>query len=142
MTAVSTTSPQASRGWNIGLWVAQAVLAALYAMGVWFHLLLSPEEAKAMGAVWISEVPLSFVRFIGVMEVLGIVGLILPAATGIKPHLSLWAAWGLLAIQLLAIPFHAIRGEFSPLPFNLIYVALCVLVIWGRYRKAPFTERP
>lgn len=133
----TATSPR----WNIGLWAAQIALALLYLMGVWMHLTLSPEEAAAMGAVWMSEAPLAFVRFIGVMELLGVIGLILPAATRIKPHLTVLAAVGLLAIQALAIPFHAFRGEFAPLPFNLIYVALAVLVIWGRSRKAPILPR-
>ena len=94
-----------------------------------------------MGAVWMLEVPIALPRFIGVMELLGVIGLILPAATRIQPQLTVWAAKGLLAIQALAIPFHAVRGEFEPLPFNLIYVALAVFVIWGRTRKAPILPR-
>ncbi|WP_137134151.1 DoxX family protein [Rhizobium sp. FKY42] len=139
-TLVSTHAPSSPR-WNIGLWVAQIALAVLYLMGVWMHLLLSPQEAAAMGAVWMSEAPIALVRFIGIMELLGVIGLILPAATRIKPNLTVLAAVGLLAIQALAIPFHAIRGEFAPLPFNVIYVVLAVLVIWGRSRKAPILPR-
>jgi putative oxidoreductase len=137
---VTKAIPSSPR-WNIGLWAAQIALAALYLMGVWIHLLMSPEEAAAMGVFWMSQTPLALVRFIGVMELLGVIGLILPAATRIKPNLTVQAAIGLLAIQALAIPFHAIRGEFAPLPFNLIYVALAVLVIWGRTRKAPILPR-
>lgn len=141
MSTVAKTATSSSARWNIGLWAAQIALAALYLMGVWIHLLMSPEEAAAMGAVWMSEAPLALVRFIGVMELLGVIGLILPAAMRIKPSLTVQAAIGLLAIQALAIPFHAVRGEFAPLPFNLIYVALAVLVIWGRSRKAPILPR-
>lgn len=140
MTTTLTTAPAPSRGWNIGIWAGQIALAGLYAMGAWFHF-LPPEQAAAMGAVWMTEVPIALPRFIGVMEVLGVIGLILPAATRIKPHLTVWAAAGLLAIQALAIPFHALRGEFEPLPFNLIYVALALFVLWGRSRKAPITPR-
>jgi uncharacterized membrane protein YphA (DoxX/SURF4 family) len=140
MTVTSDIAPTTGRGWNIVLWVGQIALAALYLMGAWFHF-LSPEEAAKMGAVWMSEVPTALPRFIGIMEVLGVIGLILPAATRIKPQLTVWAAAGLLAIQALAIPFHAVRGEFEPLPFNLIYVALAVFVLWGRSRKAPIAPR-
>ncbi|WP_137158284.1 DoxX family protein [Rhizobium sp. FKL33] len=136
----SDITPTTSRSWNIALWVGQIALAALYLMGAWFHF-LSPEEAAKMGAVWMSEVPTALPRFIGFMEVLGVIGLILPAATRIKPQLTVWAAAGLLAIQALAIPFHAVRGEFEPLPFNLIYVVLAVFVLWGRSRKAPIAPR-
>jgi putative oxidoreductase len=140
MTMTSTDTAIPSRSWNIGIWAAQIALAALYLLGAWFHF-LPAEEAAKMGAVWMSQVPIALPRFIGVMEVLGVLGLILPAATRIKPHLTVWAASGLLAIQALAIPFHAIRGEFEPLPFNLIYVALAVFVLWGRARKAPIAPR-
>lgn len=141
MTMLTTTDTPASPRWNFGLWVAQIALAALYLLGVWIHLVLSPEEGAAMGAVWMSEAPLALIRFIGVMELLGVVGLILPAATRIKPQLTVPAAAGLLAIQVLAIPFHAFRGEFVALPMNLVYAALAVLVIWGRSRKAPIHPR-
>lgn len=140
MTTTLTTAPEPGRGWNIAIWGGQIALAGLYAMGAWFHF-LPPEQAAAMGAVWMTEVPIALPRFIGVMEVLGVIGLILPAATRIKPHLTVWAATGLLAIQALAIPFHALRGEFEPLPFNLIYVALALFVLWGRGRKAPIAPR-
>jgi hypothetical protein len=140
MTATAPTTPNPSRVWNIAIWAGQIALAALYLMGAWFHF-LPAEQAAAMGAVWMTEVPTALPRFIGVMEVLGVIGLILPAATRIMPHLTVWAAAGLLAIQALAIPFHAIRGEFEPLPFNLIYVALAVFVLWGRSRKSPIAPR-
>ncbi len=140
MTMVAHSVPTISPRWHMGLWAAQIALALLYLMGAWFHF-LPPAEAARMGAVWMSEVPIALPRFIGVMELLGVIGLILPAATRILPHLTVWAAKGLLAIQALAIPFHAVRGEFEPLPFNLIYVALAVLVIWGRTHKAPILPR-
>lgn len=141
--SISTAVPQSQTGsgWNIGLWVAQAALAALFGMAVYMHLFMSPAELVAMGALWAENAPIALIRFIGIAELAGVVGLILPAATRIKPELTTYAAIGLLAIQILAILFHVVRGEFSVLAFNLIYVALAVLVIWGRARKAPFTTR-
>lgn len=141
MTMTATSEPTINPRWNLGLWAAQIALALLYLLGVWMHLIVSPQQAAAMGAVWMSEAPLLLVRFIGVMELLGVIGLILPAATRIQPQLTVWAARGLLAIQALAIPFHAVRGEFEPLPFNAIYVALAVFVTWGRTRKVPILPR-
>ena len=140
MTMTSSIEAAPGRTWNIAIWAGQIALAGLYRMGAWFHF-LPPQEAAAMGAVWMTEVPIALPRFIGVMELLGMIGLILPAALRIMPQLTVWAAAGLLAIQALAIPFHMIRGEFEPLPFNLIYVALAVFVLWGRGRKAPITPR-
>ncbi|MBS7538875.1 DoxX family protein [Ancylobacter lacus] len=141
MSLIAPTPSAASRGWNLALWIGQLALGLLYLMGVWMHLALSPQQMAAMGAVWALGAPLALVRFIGVMELLGVLGLILPAATRILPGLTVWAAAGLLAIQALAIPFHILRGEVAPLPFNLVYVALCLFVLWGRTRKAPIAPR-
>ena len=110
-------------------------------MAAWMHGTLSPEEMAKMGAVWALTAPIVLVRSIGVAEFLGVLGLILPAATRIKPGLTVLAAIGLLAIQVLAVPFHISRGEWFALPFNLIYVALTLFVIWGRTRKAPISAR-
>jgi hypothetical protein len=90
---------------------------------------------------WTAGAPVWLVRGIALMEFLGAVGVILPAATRILPQLTVWAAAGLLAIQVLAIPFHLVRGEANVIGFNLIYVALAVFVLWGRARKAPVAPR-
>lgn len=140
-TAINTNATQNSTGWNMCLWVAQVVLAALFSMGVYMHLILSPAEMVAMGAAWAETAPLGLIRFIGVAELAGVVGLILPALTRIKPHLTTYAAMGLLAIQVLAIGLHVVRGEFDVLAFNFIFVALAILVIWGRSKKSPITPR-
>jgi hypothetical protein len=130
-----------NKGWNIGLWAAQIALTGLFGMGVYMHLFLSPAEMVEMGALWAESAPIWLIRFIGFAELAGIIGLILPAATRIKPELTVLAAKGLLAIQVLAILFHIVRGEFAVLPFNLIFAALAVLVIWGRTKKSPLSPR-
>ncbi|WP_417414908.1 DoxX family protein [Hoeflea sp.] len=139
--AIETPATLPSSKWNIGLWAAAIVLALLYAMSVYMKLFLSHTEMVAMGLAWAEKAPLGLVRFIGTMELLGVLGLILPAATRIQPKLTVYAAVGLAVIQVLAIPFHIYRGEFVALPFNLIYLGLAVLIIWGRSRKAVITPR-
>lgn len=140
MTMMNETH-KASAGWNIGLWVAQIVLAALYLMPAYMKLMMSPAELVQMGLLWVDGAPLSLVRFIGFAELAGAIGLVLPAATRIKPNLTVYAAIGLAAIQMLAIPFHLVRGEVGVVPFNLIFLALSLLIIWGRSRKAPIAAR-
>lgn len=127
--------------WNIGLWFAQVALAGLYGMAAYMKLMMSPDALVQMGLLWVEGAPLWAVRAIGFAELAGVVGLILPAATRILPKLTTYAALGLLIIQVLAIGFHLIRGEAAVLPFNLIYTALAVLVLWGRTSKAPITPR-
>lgn len=129
------------KGWHIGLWTAQIALAALYAMAAYMKLLMSPADLVQMGLLWVEGAPLGLVRGIGFVELLGVLGLILPAATRIKPNLTTLAALGLLAIQLLAIPFHLYRGEAAVLPFNMIYLALAAFVFWGRLVKSPIAPR-
>ena len=141
MTTADDMTQPPSTGWHIGLWVAQIALAALYAMAAYMKLLMSPADLVAMGLLWVENAHILFVRAIGFAELLGVIGLILPAATRIRPDLTVMAAWGLLVIQILAIGFHIVRGEFSVLGFNALYLVLCVLVIWGRSKKAPIAPR-
>lgn len=138
---MNTTSETSSKKWHIGLWVAQIALAALYGMAAYMKLVMSPDELMQMGLAWVNGSTITLARVIGFLELLGVIGLILPAATRIMPKFTVYAAIGLLAIQVLAIPFHMVRGEFEALPFNLIYAALAILVIWGRTKKAPIAPR-
>ena len=116
---------------NIAAWIAQ-VLAAL-AFGVHGYLLLfRPEQARRQFP-WASDVPDSLKGFIGVAEILGAIGLILPAATGILPWLTPLAATGLAALMLLAAIFHVTRRELLGVVFNLILGALAVFVAYARY---------
>lgn len=140
-TTMTTELVPAGKGWNIAIWTAQIALAALYLMAAYMKGLMPIADLATMGMTWAPNAPVAFVRGIALMEFLGAVGVILPAATRIMPQLTVWAAAGLLAIQALAIPFHLIRGEANLLGFNLIYVALAVFVLWGRARKSPIAPR-
>ena len=84
---------------------------------------------------WASQVPLAMVRFIGISEFLGAVGLILPAATKIKPSLTPLAALGLLTIMILAMAFHVSRGEVQATPVNIVLGGLAAFVAWGRTKQ-------
>lgn len=141
MTTIDTNTKTTGKGWNIGLWAAQIALAGLYGMAAYMKLLMSPADLVQMGLLWVEGAPMALVRGIGFVELLGVIGLILPAATRIKPELTTLAALGLFAIQVLAIGFHMIRGEFSVLPFNVIYIGLAAFVLWGRSKKAPIAPR-
>jgi hypothetical protein len=141
MTTTSTDIAPASRNWNIAIWIGQIALAGLYLMAAYMKGMMPIADLAAMGMAWTPGAPVWVVRGIGLVEFLGAVGVILPAATRIMPHLTVWAAAGLLAIQALAIPFHLMRGEANVIGFNAIYVALAVFVLWGRARKAPIAPR-
>ena len=127
--------------WNIGLWVAQAVLAAVYVMAGFMKLTQPIDALVASGMGYAGDYPELLTRFIGTMEVLGAIGIILPAATRIAPFLTPLAALGFSTIQVLAIGLHTMRGEFQVLPVNLVLLALSLFVLWGRLRKAPIAPR-
>jgi hypothetical protein len=113
------------------LWAAQILLFLLYgAVGVMKT--TQPIPALAKMIVWPGDVPPAFVRFVGISEALAALGMLLPVATGVLPWLTPLAAICLSIIQVLAIGFHATRGETSKtLPLNLAFLALSVFVAWG-----------
>jgi len=116
---------------NFWLWAVQVLLAAFYLM-VGFMKATRPltDLDKMMG--YPSQLP-RLTRFVGVSEILGAIGLILPMVTGILPWLTPLAAIGLSLIQVLAIGFHAQRKETGKtLPMNLVLLALSLFVLWGR----------
>jgi putative oxidoreductase len=77
------------------------------------------------------------VTFIGIAELGGGIGLIVPALTRIFPVLTTWAAVGLAAIMFLATGFHLFRGEISHAVVTVILLALAAFVIFARGFKAP-----
>lgn len=140
MTTLNATHP-APLGWKIGLWSAQVALAGFFGMAGYMHTFLSPAELAQMGIAWATTAPLGVVRFIGIAELAGVLGILLPALTRIQPGLTTLAAAGFATIQSLAIPFHLMRGEAAVTPFNFVLLALALFVIWGRLRKAPIPPR-
>ncbi|MBX2900286.1 MAG: DoxX family protein [Cyclobacteriaceae bacterium] len=125
---------------NISLWVAQTMLAALFLMtGTMKSTQPVPELAKAMP--WVNDFSVEVVRFIGVSEFLGGLGLLLPSLFRIKPSLTPLAALGLLTIMVLALGYHINKGEYQVLGFNVILGSLALFVAWGRYKKSPIQPR-
>lgn len=116
---------------TIALWIATGVLAALYLMAG-FMKATTPYATIGTKMPWVNSFKPSQVKTIGVLEVLGGLGLVLPQATGILPWLSVVAAFALVIVQILAIIVHVQRKEFSVLPMNVVLavVALAVGVLW------------
>ncbi len=124
----------------VGLWVVQALLAVVF-VGTGFWKLLTPVPKLAAMIPWAGQVSEGFLHFTGVVDLLGGLGLLLPALTRIKPGLTVLAALGCAVLQVCAIGFHVSRGEASKTPFNFLLVVLSIFVIWGRRYKAPLSPR-
>jgi uncharacterized membrane protein YphA (DoxX/SURF4 family) len=129
-------------GWHVGLWVAQILLCVVYGASGAMNSSMSVESLMTMGMTHAGALPYWLLRFLGISELAGSVGIILPALTRIKPYLTPLAALGFTAIQVLAIGFHIERGEFAKMaPINLALIALSLFVLWGRIKKAPISPR-
>ncbi len=139
MNATTTAAPR-RRGLDIVLAIVQIVLAfAFGAAGL--MKLTQPIEALAASMPWVSAVPSALVRFIGLAELAGALGLILPWLTRIKPQLISLAAIGLILVMVLASAFHLYRGEAGAVPVNVVLAALAAFVAWGRSKAAPIQPR-
>lgn len=133
-------APAGSKVLHVSLWGTQLVLAALFGMAG-FMKTTAPIAVLTAKMVWPGAVPEGLVRFIGVAELAGAVGLVLPALTRIKPLLTPIAAVGLVLVMALAVPFHLSRGEAHALAVNVPLGALAAFVAWGRLKKAPIPPR-
>jgi uncharacterized membrane protein YphA (DoxX/SURF4 family) len=120
---------------HILLWVVQVLLACAFGMAGVMKSTQPVDALTQAGIAWAGQIPLPMVRFIGVSELLGAIGLILPAATRIKPFLTPLAALGLLTIMILAMAFHLSRGEVQATPVNIVLGGLAAFVAWGRTRR-------
>jgi uncharacterized membrane protein len=117
---------------NVFLWIVQAVLAAMFGMAGVMKA-TQPKGKLQPRLPWVEDFSAGTVRFIGVVELLGALGLILPAATGIAPILTPVAATGLAVVMVLAAATHIRRKEPSGVAFTAVLFVLAVIVAWGRF---------
>lgn len=138
---MSTTLTETSaRGVNFALWAIQGILAVAFGMAG-FMKLATPIPELAANMAWAAEVPALMVRFIGLSELLGAIGLIVPALTRIKPEYTTYAAIGLVAVMVLAAIFHVVRGEYEFILINVILGGLAAFIAWGRHTKVPILAK-
>ncbi|MEU2425221.1 DoxX family protein [Streptomyces sp. NPDC007851] len=104
-------------------WVLAGLLALFYLYGGGLKAVRSREELRPMMA-WVDDLPMTAVRAIGAVEVLGALGLLLPPLTGIAPWLAAVAAAGFVLLQLGAIRVHVrMRDHQLALNVGLLVVA-------------------
>ena len=139
-TSPTTSHPRPRKGLHIALWSAQVVLAAVFAMaGLLKTTMPIPELAKQLS--FVPVVGAGVTRFIGVAELTGAVGLLLPALTRIRPILTPLAATGLLLVMVLAAGFHLLHAEPQYLPITAVLGGMAAFIAWGRLRWAPIAPR-
>lgn len=117
---------------NVALWIMQALLAALFLFAGVMKLVLPIEEMTKQMAM-----PGLFLRFIGVCEVLGAIGLIVPWLLRIRPGLTPLAAAGLVIIMIGATVVTLLIGDIAMALVPLVVGILCIFVAYGRWRLTP-----
>jgi uncharacterized membrane protein YphA (DoxX/SURF4 family) len=118
---------------NTLLWTLQIVLAAVFAGAGATKLVQSPAQlAKTLGG-WVDDFPASLLKPLGLAEVLGAIGLIVPLLVGIAPILTPVAASGVVVTMIGAIVTHARRRELPNVAVNVVLAVMAVVVAWGRF---------
>lgn len=123
---------------NIVLWILQVLLGLLFIFAGVMKFVMSVEEMNAHATV---PLPGLLLHFIGVCEVLGGIGLILPSLLKIKPWLAPLAAFGLAIITGGATVLNLMGPVKSMAVFPLVVCLLCILVAYGRWRVKPIASR-
>jgi len=118
------------------LWIAQVLLAILFLVFGVTH--ATRRESLREQVPWMWALPREGMLVIGILDILGAIGLILPAVTKIQPWLTPLAALCLAILMVFAIVFHARRGELPNIALNAILGLLAAFVAWGRFVAVPF----
>jgi uncharacterized membrane protein YphA (DoxX/SURF4 family) len=122
---------------NVALWIIQVLLALLFLFAGGTKLVLPLDVLKSMGSPNQILLPGLLVRFIGVCEVLGALGLILPGLVRIRPDLTPLAAAGLVIIMIGATVLTFAGDGFAMALPPLMVGLLAAFVAYGRWRLAP-----
>ena len=117
---------------NIALWIIQILLALLFIFAGGTKLYYSPEVLAAMGPPNQVHLPGLFLKFIGVCEILGGLGLVLPGLFKIRPQLTSLAAAGLLIIMIGAVVVTISGPGVGPAVPAVVVGLLCAFVAYGR----------
>ena len=117
---------------NVLLWVIQTLLALLFLFSGGTKLVLSAETMLEKSPPNTIMLPMIFIRFIGVLEILGALGLVLPGLTKIRRGLTPLAALGLLIIMIGAVVISIMGPGVKAAIVPFVTGLLCALVAYGR----------
>ena len=123
---------------DVVLWALAGLLAAAFAAAGLMKLTSPKEKLAASGMGWTEDYSAGQVKTIGTLEVLGAIGLILPAALGIAEILTPLAAVGLALTMVGAAVVHAKRGEGQMIPVNVVLGGLAIFVAVMRFGPNAF----
>ncbi|MEK0097359.1 DoxX family protein [Streptomyces sp. A475] len=117
---------------NVFLWILQ-ILLALVMLAAGGGKLAQPYEKTAESMAWAKSFSPGQVKTIAALEVLGALGLVLPAATGIASVLTPLAATGLAITMAGAALVHTRAKEWPHIAINAVLLVIAVVIAWGRF---------
>lgn len=121
---------------NIALWVAQILLGLMFVMAGSMKTFNHKKAKETMS--WAKNGSTGYIVFVGLSELLGGLGLLLPGALDIAPVLTGIAAIGIAIIMVLAIAFHAKHKETQAIGINVVLLLLAIFIAVGRLGIEPF----
>ncbi|WP_157246916.1 DoxX family protein [Nonomuraea typhae] len=130
---------------NGAFWALQTLFGFFFAGSGFGKVLLydgALYAAAPRAVAWYAAVSQPLIVFIGICEVLGGIGLILPALTRVKPKLTPLAGAALALTMILAAAFHLSRGEFALVPANILLGGVSAVIAVGRWRRRPIAPAP
>ena len=124
---------------NIVLWILQLLFGIYFFLIGVMHFIVPPGLPAQMS--WMYDLP-TWLHFVsGIAEILGGLGLILPAVTRVQTKLVPLAALGLTLVMIGAVIYHTRRGEYQNIGLNLFLAALLAFVAYGRWKLKPLADR-
>jgi uncharacterized membrane protein YphA (DoxX/SURF4 family) len=124
---------------NLALWIIAIVLAVVFAASGLVKQFVPKDKLVTSGQDWARDFSPTSIRLIGLAEILGAIGLVLPAAVHVAPILVPLAAVGLALVMAGAAVVHARRKEVPMIAVNAVLLVLAVIVAWGRFGPYSFT---
>ncbi len=126
---------------NVALWIVQALLAVVFTTSGIAKTTMTKDALVASGQTGVQFYDISFIRFIAALEILGVLGLVLPGLTGIARFLTPLAAAGLAVIMVGAATSHSrlVREggsrrakEMLNVATNAVLFVACLFIVTGR----------
>jgi hypothetical protein len=124
---------------NLALWIGTGLLAVVALVGGATKAFIPKQQLAAQaGAEWTQTASASFIKTLGVLELLAAVGLTLPAALDIAPVMVPVTAVCWVLLMVGAVIIHGRLGQYKLMMVTLAYFALAVFIAWGRFGPRPF----
>ena len=115
---------------HVSLWIAQIIVALGFIWASAMKLFLPADKLAAMWP-WTAG-NRSLVIVTGLIDLLAGAGLVLPALLSNRKAITVYAAWGTIALMIAASIFHITRGEASLIGVNIFFAVMAALIAWGR----------